>query len=54
VSLVPLGQMQTHPRLTALIALRLQEFIDLVTGILLIMALEIWTRKEAEIRYTQA
>ena len=34
--LVPLRQMQAHPRLTALIALCLEQLIDLVPGILLL------------------
>jgi hypothetical protein len=36
VSLVPLRQMQAHPRLTALIALGLEHLIDLVPGVLLL------------------
>jgi hypothetical protein len=34
--LVPLRHMETHPRLTALIALGLEQLIDLVPGILLL------------------
>jgi hypothetical protein len=36
VALVPLRQVQAHPRLTALIALGLEQLIDLMPGILLL------------------
>ncbi len=36
MSLVPLRQVQAHSRLTALIALGLEQLIDLVSGILLL------------------
>ncbi len=36
VVLVPLGEVQAHPRLAALVALRLEDFKDLVRGVLLL------------------